>query len=105
MIEITPVMIAQERFLGIRIYLPKCTLRLLMNMKLICVDEYFDLEKLQRKCSVPLIQCQSAEFEQMSEHRCLCCSKSAEMMGIDKSMSVKEAVQCVFSNGEPFAKD
>ena len=98
MIEINPVLIDQHRFLGVQIYLPKCTLRLLFNMKLICLDESFDVKSIEKKCSVPLIGCKRGTFEEMIESSCIQISDLAINAGAVCSMSVKEAIACVFQN-------
>ena len=38
MIEITPVLLEGQRFLSVQMYLPKCTLHLLLNMNLMILD-------------------------------------------------------------------
>ncbi|MBP3399278.1 MAG: hypothetical protein J6K75_05930 [Erysipelotrichaceae bacterium] len=96
MIEIKPWMIGDERFLGVLIYLPKVTMRMLVNMKMICLDECFNLHQIEKRCSVPLIRCSSGSFEKMMNQPCKEISVSAKNLGIHESMSVKEAVACVF---------
>ena len=98
MIEINPVLIDQHRFLGVQIYLPKCTLRLLFNMKVICLDESFDVKSIEKKCLIPLIGCKRGSFEEMVESSCIQISDSALKTGAEYSMSVKEAIICVFQN-------
>lgn len=97
MIEITPVIHEEIRFLGIKMYLPKCTLRCLFNVKLIILDERFDLKQIEQKCPVPLVQCKSCVFEHVFEQKITAFSESAELDGINKEMNVKEAITCIFS--------
>ena len=96
MIEIQPCVIENERFLGILIYLPKCTVRLLMNMKIICLDDSFSVKTVEKRCHVPLISCTSNSFERMLNRPCTEISESARRLGICETMSVKEAILCAF---------
>ena len=100
MIEITPVVVNENRFLGLVIHLPKCTMRLLFNMKLIVLDSCFDLIEIERKCPVPLIQCSSSYFEKMLNENIIQYSERAYSLGIRNEMKVKEAIECVFSQKE-----
>ena len=94
MIEIKPLIIEKERCLGILIYLPKCTVRMIMNMKIICLDDSFDLYAIEKRCPVPLIGCASASFDKMLDDRCTAVSDQARALGINEMMNVKEAIAC-----------
>lgn len=97
MVEINPVVLEEERFLGIRIFLPKCTIRLLFNMKLVIVDQNFHVSALEKKCLVPVVSCTFCELEKLTEQRCMDCSIHAMQLGMTSSMSVKDAIRCAFS--------
>ncbi len=100
MIEITSVIASEQRFLGIRMYLPKCTMNLLFNMNLIIFDQHFDMTLIEKKCPIPMIQCKSISFDSVSHQMIMKCSGHACRHGIMTSMSVKEAIACVFSQKE-----
>ncbi|MBE6108000.1 MAG: DUF1805 domain-containing protein [Erysipelotrichaceae bacterium] len=96
MIEINPMMIDQKRFLAIEIYLPKYTMKMLFNMRIICLDECFDIEVIEKRCFVPMVCTMKGSFEQMLNQPCTKVSKSALQLGIIPSMRVKEAILCAF---------
>ena len=100
MVEIVPVVKDEVRFLGIAVYLPKCTMRMLFNREIMIVDSCFDVKAMEERCSVNIIQCMSGSFEKMFEQTVLCVSKGAMNDGIHPGMSVKEAMECVFSQKE-----
>ena len=101
MIEITPVVLNENRFLGIVVYLPKCTMRLLFNMKLIVTDRCFNLNEIEKKCPIPIVQCASLHFDHLDYENVLKCSKVAVQLGIQPHMAVKEAIGCVFPGKKP----
>ena len=100
MIEITPVVAEGQRFLGVCIYLPKCTMHLLLNMNLMILDSYFDMNVLEKKCPVPMIQCTSIRFDSILEQNISKVSEKAAEYGIITDMNVKEAIVCAFSQKE-----
>ena len=100
MIEITPVLVLQQRFLGIQMYLPKCTMHVLFNMNLIILDQHFDLNAIEKKCPVPVIQCTSISFDSMLNQNIMKSSDKAVEYGITDAMSVKEAIACIFLQKE-----
>ena len=100
MIEITPVVLGENRFLGIVVHLPKCTMRMLFNMKLIVIDQHFSLCEIEKKCSIPLVRCRSLRFEHLNNENVLEYSGTAGQFGIQDHMNVKEAITCVFLQKE-----
>ncbi len=100
MIEITPVLLEGQRFLGVQMYLPKCTLHLLLNMNLMILDSYFDLAVLEKKCPVPMIQCSFIRFDMILSQNISKVSDKAHECGIVSGMNVKEAITCVFLQKE-----
>ena len=94
MIEITPVLLEGQRFLGVQMYLPKCTLHLMI------LDSYFDLAVLEKKCPVPMIQCSSIRFDMILSQNVSKISDKAHECGIVSGMNVKEAITCVFLQKE-----
>ncbi len=100
MIEITPVLLEGQRFLGIVMYLPKCTMHLLLNMNLMILDSYFDLTVLEKKCLVPMIQCAPFRLNAILCQSVSKVSDKAHEYGIVSGMNVKEAIACVFSQKE-----
>ena len=100
MIEITPVLLEGQRFLGVVMYLPKCTMHLLLNMKVLILDSYFDLDVLEKKCPVPMIQCASIRFDTILSQKISKVSDKAYEYGMIAGMNVKEAIACVFLQKE-----
>ena len=100
MVEIVPVMQSDVRFLGIVLYFPKCTMRMLFNRKLMILDSCFDIQTMSEKCPVSMIQCSSGNFETMFDSRVLRISQNTLKTGIQTGMKVKEAIECIFSQKE-----
>ena len=100
MIEITSVLLEGQRFLGVQMYLPKCTLHLLLNMNLMILDSYFDLDILEKKCPIPMVQCESIKFDMILSQNVSKVSDKAHEYGIVSGINVKEAITCVFLKKE-----
>ena len=104
MVEIVPVLHRDVRFLGIVLYFPKCSMRMLFNRKLMIVDSCFDIEAMAEKCPVYMIQCSSGSFETMLEGSIIEISRPEVKSEIQIGMTVKEAIDCVFSQKETSEK-
>lgn len=94
MIELNPMMIEEVRFLSIQMHLPKCTMRILFNMKLICFDDCFDIKTIEKRCPIPMVSVAKSNVEQMLKQQCTVVSASASQAGITTSMTLKEAIVC-----------
>ncbi len=90
MLEIKRMKISEFSFIGILIYLPKITLRIIYSSKLIIFDECFNINFIESKCKIPLIQTSGNTFNEMLDNNIG--YKSPNLDYINEFIKTKEAI-------------
>ncbi len=90
MLEIKRMKISEFSFIGILIYLPKITLRIIYSSKLIIFDECFNINFIEINCKIPLIQTSGNTFNEMLENNIV--YKSPNLDYINEYIKTKDAI-------------
>ncbi len=84
MVEMNPIMIDGNRFISVKIVLPRLTTHLIYCTKGILFDECWNLDEIKRRCDTVVCIGRGKKIEELLSNKIKGCSQAAKDIGISE---------------------